>query len=140
MGPAGRGSPVIFRFICGGVDNFSRRFEIATKRRLLKEQAVSYKGGKCRICGYNRTIAAMEFHHPDALEKDFTIAARMVSWTAIVRELDKCILLCANCHREVHDGMHPGYLEDPDAGRGEIDGDLWGDPVDLDEVAPVSQA
>jgi len=61
---------------------------------------------------------AMDFHHPDPLLKDFSISQRMTSWEAIRKELDKCVLLCATCHREVHDGWHPGYLEDYDRDRG----------------------
>lgn len=82
---------------------------------------MAYKGGKCAICGYNRCLLALEFHHLDPLEKDFSISSRMTSWKAIVKELDKCVLLCANCHREVHDGLHPSYLEDPDMNRGQLD-------------------
>ena len=48
----------------------------------------------------------------------------MTSWARIVRELDKCVLLCCRCHREVHDGMHPGYLVLEDRGRDEDDDDL----------------
>jgi hypothetical protein len=59
----------------------------------------------------------MEFHHPDASEKDFTISAK-ASWEAILPELRKTILLCSNCHREVHDGLHPNLLVLPDDGRG----------------------
>jgi hypothetical protein len=58
-------------------------------------------------------MSAMHFHHPDPTAKEFTVSSRLTSWDRIVRELDKCLLLCANCHGEVHEGMHPSYL-DPD--------------------------
>lgn len=86
------------------------RLKACLKRRALREQAVTYKGGKCEICGYNKCLSALEFHHPDPLNKEFNISDRITSFEAIRAELDKCHLLCANCHREVHDGLHPGYL------------------------------
>ena len=58
-------------------------------------------------------MVSMHFHHPDVTAKEFTVSSRLTSWDRIKRELDKCVLLCANCHGEVHDGMHPHYL-DPD--------------------------
>lgn len=101
----------------------NRRFEAARRRKALRRQAIEYKGGKCQICGYNRSEAALDFHHLDPLEKDFSISSRMSSWKAIQPELDKCVLVCANCHREIHDGWHPGYLEYDDSDRGWV-----GDP------------
>ena len=69
----------------------------------LKKQAVEYKGGKCEICGYDKSISALDFHHIDPTEKEFEIS-RMLKGTfnTIKSELDKCMLLCANCHREIH--------------------------------------
>ncbi len=75
----------------------------AYRQKLLKKQALEYKGNKCSICGYAKNEAALEFHHIDPTEKDFQISKRYnYSWNKIKDELDKCILLCANCHREVH--------------------------------------
>ena len=69
----------------------------------LKIKAVEYKGGKCEICGYNKVLEALEFHHIDPTQKEFTISAGVnKSWISIQPELDKCMLLCANCHREIH--------------------------------------
>lgn len=107
------------------MEKFSRRFVKANRRALLRAQAVNYKGGKCQICSYDRSLAAFDFHHVDPLEKDFSISSRMTSWDVIRKELDKCVLLCANCHREVHDGLHPGYLDDSDWARGQIDMPDW---------------
>lgn len=53
----------------------------------------------------------MEPHHIDPMSKGYAISRGMTSWRRILPELQKCVLLCANCHREVHDGMHPSYLE-----------------------------
>jgi len=58
----------------------------------------------------------MDFHHVEILTKEFTISDRMTSWGAIKAELDKTVLLCCRCHREVHDGLHVGYLVDGDHG------------------------
>jgi predicted HNH restriction endonuclease len=97
------------------------KMSAATKRRALREQAVAYKGGKCNICGYDRCLNAFDFHHLDPLEKDFTISNHMTSWDRIKKEIDKCVLVCSNCHREIHDGMHPGYLALEGADRGQYD-------------------
>jgi len=66
----------------------------------------------------------MEFHHINAIDKDFTLSDRMTSWLKIKPELDKCVLLCANCHREVHDGLHVGFLEDETSDRQGYDYDV----------------
>ena len=102
------------------MDTFTRRFAASQKRADLRARAVAYKGGKCAICGYDRCFAAMDFHHPDIWAKDFEISARM-SWKAIEPELARTVLLCSRCHREVHDGLHPHYLDDPESGRGMVD-------------------
>ena len=66
--------------------------------------AVEYKGGMCSVCGYKKYIGALEFHHTDQGEKDFGLSERGLtqSWEKIKKELDKCILVCSNCHKEVH--------------------------------------
>jgi hypothetical protein len=76
----------------------------ATKRfRKNKQDAVDYHGGECMICGYNKCTAAMEFHHLDRDDKDSNIAeVRTCSLRTIKEELDKCILVCCRCHREIH--------------------------------------
>jgi hypothetical protein len=53
----------------------------------------------------------MHFHHTDPAEKDFSISTKLTSFEAIKAELIKCILLCNRCHSEVHDGLHPGFLD-----------------------------
>ena len=80
------------------------------KRRALREQAVDYKGGHCEICGYAKCLSAMEFHHPNPETKEFNVSDHLTTFEGIQAELDKCHLLCANCHREVHEGLHPSYL------------------------------
>lgn len=62
----------------------------------------------CEICGYNKCIEALDFHHRDPSKKDFTISSTrkggkgVGSWPELKKELDKCILVCSNCHREIH--------------------------------------
>lgn len=70
----------------------------------LKKLMVDYKGGCCLICGYNKYMGALEFHHLNPKEKDFNLS-HMKKYTfddRIKNELDKCILVCSNCHREIH--------------------------------------
>ena len=66
--------------------------------------AIEYKGGKCVKCGYNKCNAALDFHHLDPTQKEFNLGSHghTRSWERMKVELDKCILLCANCHREIH--------------------------------------
>ena len=73
-------------------------------RRRVKEKAVAYLGGKCLRCSYNKCLRALSFHHRDAPNKEFTISQwAHLGWEKIEKELDKCDLLCANCHMEVHE-------------------------------------
>lgn len=85
------------------------KYHVKLKRKRLKLKSVEYKGGSCEICGYNKCIEALEFHHRDPKEKDFAISTdgNTRSWEKIKKELDKCFLLCSNCHREVHNSIIP---------------------------------
>jgi hypothetical protein len=89
-------------------DRAKYNIQAVTKRRKrLKEMAVKSKGGKCQICGYSRLISALEFHHLDENNKNFGLSTRGLtrSWEKIRTETKKCILVCANCHREIHGGL-----------------------------------
>ena len=83
------------------------REAVKKRREKLRQMAREYRGGKCEICGYHKCSRALNFHHVDPKSKDFGIAARGLtrSWDKIRQEIDKCILLCSNCHMEVHDGI-----------------------------------
>lgn len=70
-------------------------------RKRNKAIAVAYKGGACAACGYSRCLDALHFHHTDPSLKDFDKFSRF-TLAAASAELDKCILLCANCHAEAH--------------------------------------
>jgi RecJ-like exonuclease len=74
------------------------------RQRTLKQKAIEYLGGKCVRCGYDKCPAALDFHHKDPSQKEFEISkVRSTSWNDEIKiELDKCDLLCANCHREAH--------------------------------------
>lgn len=73
------------------------------KWKLLKKKAVEYKGGKCEMCGYISVPAVYDFHHINPKEKEFSIGrVRTLSLEKIIPELEQCMLLCANCHREIH--------------------------------------
>lgn len=80
---------------------------VAKRRRKIREMAVAYKGGSCQSCGYNKCLEALEFHHLDPNQKDFAISqyGHCRSWERVQKELDKCVMLCANCHREIHAQM-----------------------------------
>jgi len=69
--------------------------------------AVEYKGGKCESCGYNKCIDALDFHHVNEKEKEFGLSQSGLtrSWERTKKESDKCVLVCANCHREIHAGL-----------------------------------
>ena len=76
---------------------------VANKRKRNKIKLVEYKGGKCEICGYNKCIDALEFHHLDPSEKEYGLSNGNTSnFEKMKSEADKCILVCANCHREIH--------------------------------------
>jgi hypothetical protein len=82
-----------------------RTHDILFVREALLPLSYKYKGGCCQICGYDKCVRALSFHHLDAFHKDFNIGGKSKSWNTIQSELDKCILLCANCHAEVHAGL-----------------------------------
>ena len=72
-------------------------------RRHTKQKLVEALGSCCQICKYNKCNQVLELHHIDSNEKDFHMSQmNRKSWDKIVVEASKCILLCANCHREVH--------------------------------------
>ena len=78
---------------------------VQKRRRKIKEMSIEYKGGRCEKCGYDKCNGALEFHHLDPEQKDFGIGNKGYtrSWEKIKSELDKCIMVCANCHREIHE-------------------------------------
>ena len=74
-------------------------------RKSAKIKLIEYKGGECEICGYDKKMPSVyDFHHIDPEQKDFNIGfkGRTYSIARMKKEVDKCLLLCANCHREIH--------------------------------------
>lgn len=101
-----------------GVGQFRRQFcydclpeasgsATITLRKSLKKHLLEYKGGKCECCGYDKSATALQFHHTHPEEKEFEITRVNVTMNIdmdrIHKEVDKCILLCANCHFELHE-------------------------------------
>lgn len=74
------------------------------------------RGGKCERCGYDKYLGALDFHHKNPSEKDFTIGDRDFKLKDCIEETKKCILICANCHREIHAGLWK--IEDLDSQEG----------------------
>ncbi len=84
-----------------------RSSRVASRRRRVKEILVSEAGGRCQVCGYSRSVAALHFHHLDPARKRFGLGREGVtrSLAEMREEARKCALLCANCHAEVEAGV-----------------------------------
>jgi hypothetical protein len=80
---------------------------VTKRRRTLKRRAVAELGGACALCGYNKHPGVLDFHHIDPETKEFGVSSGGFSrsWSSISKEIRKCILVCANCHREVELGL-----------------------------------
>lgn len=83
-----------------------RTSQALDRKSRVKRKCVEYLGGRCYRCGYDKCIKALTFHHRDANAKIFTVSQMLDrSWGILVSELDKCDLLCFNCHMEEHCGI-----------------------------------
>lgn len=77
-------------------------------RRRTKLRIVEAMGGECQCCGYNKCVNSLDLHHINPEEKNFSFGkmrANPKSWKKVVEELKKCVLLCRNCHGEIHAGV-----------------------------------
>jgi hypothetical protein len=103
---------------------------VAKRRRKIKTMSIAYKGGKCQVCGYSKFPGALDLHHLDPKQKLFSIGDKGYtrSWERVQAELDKCILVCANCHRELEGGVTqlPGVIQVEE--RGEFGEAFTGNP------------
>lgn len=106
------GETVFNLFPSGGRKCRKCNVEAVTKRRrkairLVKEEA----GGACLLCGYNNCFDALAFHHKDPTQKELGIGSgNTVAIAKLREEVKKCVLVCSNCHAEIHAGMHPEYF------------------------------
>lgn len=84
-----------------------RREDVSAWRRRAKQRLVEEAGGRCEICGYNRYLGALQFHHLNPSAKAFSLSRRGCTraFAELQAEAVKCALLCANCHAEVENGM-----------------------------------
>lgn len=89
-------------------DNCRNKTNVSRWRINTKAKLVEYFGGSCQRCGYNKSMAALHFHHMGN-DKLFGIATkgRTRSWEKLLAEASKCELICANCHAELH---HSGVV------------------------------
>jgi hypothetical protein len=87
----------------------SKQSEAVKKwRNATKSRIVSAFGGSCCICSYNKCNGALALHHLDPSQKDFNFGrfrANPKSWVKLCEEFRKCVLVCHNCHNEVHNGV-----------------------------------
>ena len=95
-----------------------RGARVVSYRQRIKRKAIAAKGGCCQICGYAKAIRSLHFHHLDPKQKDFGIGyGSAFSSEKTQKELDKCVLLCSNCHGEVHEGpLDISKLKAPEGG------------------------
>lgn len=81
---------------------------VKRRRKATKNLIIECMGGQCQVCAYSRCVKALELHHVEPGEKEYSISqmlTRSRGWNTLYTELEKCILLCSNCHRELHSGV-----------------------------------
>jgi len=76
-----------------------------------KKKLVKYKGGKCELCGYNRSINALHFHTRNKDGKDYIISGKTLSMDTLKKDVDKYVLVCSNCRVEINEGIVDISLE-----------------------------
>ena len=86
----------------------ANKASVIKRRKQNKLLLVEYKGGKCERCGYDKCIDALEFHHLDPTTKEVQNLGTTAAIEKQKAEADKCILVCANCHREIHHEQRNG--------------------------------
>ncbi len=87
--------------------------QTSTRDRAMKLKINEHGGGQCLRCGYNECPSSLEFHHINPLLKSFEVKPSEIrgkTWDEITDEMEKCILLCANCHRYEHYLINNGNI------------------------------
>ena len=81
----------------------TKRLKKVSIRKRNKRAALFYLGDRCKRCKYNRCEAALEFHHLYGKDKSYNVSSGFnLPWKELKIELDKCMLVCCNCHKEIH--------------------------------------
>ncbi|KKN28805.1 hypothetical protein LCGC14_0850490 [marine sediment metagenome] len=113
---------------------------VASSRRRTRLRAIKARGGACVVCGYDRSYWALAFHHIDPATKSFHISGNTRAWTKVKSEIQKCTLVCHNCHSEIHAGMV--QLSAFDAATGKIKADVADAtlPDDLEALGRICTA
>ena len=96
------------RYVCKKCENRKRTIWRIEQARAFKLKAIQYLGGKCRRCGYHKSKYALEFNHLDPKKKKYEptrLFHEGICWERVKEEIDKCELLCSNCHKEVTFGV-----------------------------------
>lgn len=83
-----------------------------TKSKQYKKSVSNFVENKkvekgCVVCGYNKCTQSLDFHHLNKNDKDFEVS-RLVNrcnWDKLLKEIDKCVVVCRNCHGEIHSGL-----------------------------------
>jgi hypothetical protein len=78
---------------------------VSRRRRLVLSTLIEERGGRCQVCGYSRCSQALEWHHLDPASKDLELSGGTLAIATLRAEAQKCLLVCANCHREIHYGL-----------------------------------
>lgn len=98
------GRKYIYNRRSGGTRTKCNSCMVNERRFKLTVRMLEYKGNSCVLCGYSKCKQSMDFHH--IRDKKFAISgSHCRSWNEIKEELDKCVLLCRNCHGELHAGL-----------------------------------
>lgn len=98
----------LWNYICGngGTTKICKTCVSRQRRMEGRERAYDYKGGECLVCSYQACKEALQFHHMNSELKLFQIGDNVNrKWEILSMELDKCVLICSNCHAELHAGL-----------------------------------
>jgi len=78
------------------------------KQRRRVKAVIDIAGNECKICGYNKNFSSVSFHHVIPEDKCFSLSSREISnysWDKVTKEMRKCVMVCLNCHGEIHAGL-----------------------------------